>query len=128
MEKHFPFPICVLSFVIARKSTPAMTNIKLQLTNGKWNSSSIPRPLTVPRVSGRSTHMNRQDGEASEDGVNLSSHYAFRAHSDKELIDEELRCVQCDAPVKDVVCGHRNPCPFCGFPYPVGDCSDLVEN
>jgi len=72
--------------------------------------------------------MNWQDGEASEAGANHSSHYAFRFHSDKELIDEELRCVQCDAPVKDVVCGHRNPCPFCGFPYPVGDCSDLVEN
>ena len=72
--------------------------------------------------------MNRQDGEASEAGANHSSQYAFRSHSDKELIDEELRCVQCDALVKDVVCGHRNPCPFCGFPYPVGDCSDLVEN
>jgi hypothetical protein len=72
--------------------------------------------------------MNRQDGEASEAGANHSSYYAFRFHSEKELIDEELRCVQCDALVKDVVCGHRNPCPFCGFPYPVGDCSDLVEN
>jgi hypothetical protein len=105
-----------------------MTNIKFQLTNGKWNSSSIPRPLTVPCVSRRNIHMNRQDGEAGEVGANHSLHYAFRYHSDKELIDEELRCVQCEAPVKDVVCGHRNPCPFCGFPYPVGDCSDLVEN
>jgi hypothetical protein len=74
------------------------------------------------------SHMNQQDGEASEAGANHSSYIAARFHSDKELIDEELRCVQCDAPVKDVVCGHRNPCPFCGFPYPVGDCSDLVEN
>jgi hypothetical protein len=122
------FSISHLSFVIARKSHPAMTNIKFQLTNGKWNSSPIPRPLTVPRVSRRSIHMNQQDVEASEAGANLSSNYEARFHSDKELIDEELRCVQCDAPVKDVVCGHRNPCPFCGFPYPIGDCSDLVEN
>ncbi len=72
--------------------------------------------------------MNQQDREVDEAGVNHSSSYASRFHSTEELIDEELRCVQCDARVKDVVCGHRNPCPFCGFPYPVGDCSDLVEN
>jgi hypothetical protein len=83
---------------------------------------------SAARVSRRSVHMNQQDKEASEAGANLSSYNASRFHSDKELIDEELRCVQCDTPVKDVVCGHRNPCPFCGFPYPVGDCSDLVEN
>ena len=72
--------------------------------------------------------MSHQDKEADEAGANHSSYYESRFHSDKELIDEEMRCVQCDTPVKDVVCGHRNPCPFCGFPYPVGDCSDLVEN
>ena len=83
---------------------------------------------SAARISSRSVHMNQREKEASEAGVNHSSNYASRFHSDKELIDEELRCVQCDAPVKDVVCGHRNPCPFCGFPYPVGDCSDLVEN
>jgi hypothetical protein len=83
---------------------------------------------STARVSRRSNNMDQQDREASEAGANHSLHYASRFHSDKELIDEELRCVQCDAPVKDVVCGHRNPCPFCGFPYPVGDCSDLVEN
>ena len=83
---------------------------------------------SAARVSRRSVYMNQQDKEASEAGANHSSYYASRFHSDKELIDEELRCVQCDTPVKDVVCGHRNPCPFCGFPYPVGDCSDLVEN
>jgi hypothetical protein len=105
-----------------------MTNIKFQLTNGKWNSSPMPGALTVLRVSRRSIHMNRQDGDASDADANHSSYYVSRFHSNKELIDEELRCVQCDAPVKDVVCGHRNPCPFCGFPYPVGDCSDLVEN
>jgi SpoIID/LytB domain protein len=83
---------------------------------------------STARVSKRSIHMNQQDREVSEAGANHSLHYASRFHSDKDLINEELRCVQCDAPVKDVVCGHRNPCPFCGFPYPVGDCSDLVEN
>jgi len=80
------------------------------------------------RVSKRSVNMNQQDREVSEAGVNHSLYSESRFHSQEELIDEELRCVQCDAPVKDVVCGHRNPCPFCGFPYPVGDCSDLVEN
>jgi hypothetical protein len=83
---------------------------------------------SAARISRRSVNMNQQEKEASEEGANHSSYYASRFHSDKELIDEELRCVQCDNPVKDVVCGHRNPCPFCGFPYPVGDCSDLVEN
>jgi hypothetical protein len=72
--------------------------------------------------------MDQQEREESEAGANHSTHHASRYHSDQELIDEELRCVQCHARVKDVVCGHRNPCPFCGFPYPVGDCSDLVEN
>jgi SpoIID/LytB domain protein len=83
---------------------------------------------SAARISRRSVHMNQREKEASEAGADHSSYYASRFHSDKELIDEELRCVQCDNPVKDVVCGHRNPCPFCGFPYPVGDCSDLVEN
>ena len=83
---------------------------------------------SAARISMRSVHMNQREKEASEAVANHSSSYASRFHSDKELIDEELRCVQCDTPVKDVVCGHRNPCPFCGFPYPVGDCSDLVEN
>jgi rubrerythrin len=79
--------------------------------------------------------MNQQDRELNqEEGISslpASSLAEARFHSPEELeelIDEELRCVQCGTPVKDVVCGHRNPCPFCGFPYPVGDCSDLVEN
>jgi stage II sporulation protein D len=83
---------------------------------------------SAARVSRRSVHMSQQDREAGEADANHSTYYVSRFHSDKELIDEELRCVQCDTRVKDVVCGHRNPCPFCGFPYPVGDCSDLVEN
>lgn len=39
-----------------------------------------------------------------------------------------LRCIQCDLPVPEAVCGRKNPCPSCGFPYPIGDCSDLAEN
>jgi hypothetical protein len=82
----------------------------------------------VARVSQRSMSMNQQDREVNEEGAIRSSYAESRFHSDEELIDEELRCVQCGARVKDVVCGHRNPCSFCGYPYPVGDCSDLVEN
>jgi len=40
----------------------------------------------------------------------------------------EMRCVQCDSPVYNIVCGRKSPCPTCGFPYPIGDCSDLAEN
>jgi hypothetical protein len=75
--------------------------------------------------------MNQQDREANEEVATHSSQTESRFHSPEELeelIDEELRCVQCGARVKDEVCGRRNPCPFCGYPYPVGDCSDLVEN
>jgi hypothetical protein len=82
---------------------------------------------STARLSKRSIYMNQQDGEEMEEGALHTSHES-RFHSTEELMDEELRCVQCDARVKDGVCGHRNPCPFCGFPYPVGDCSDLVEN
>jgi hypothetical protein len=82
----------------------------------------------VAGVSRRSMRMNEQDKESDEAGANHSSHTKSRSLSDEELIDEELRCVQCGVRVKDVVCGHRNPCPFCGYPYPIGDCSDLVEN
>lgn len=38
------------------------------------------------------------------------------------------RCLQCDAPVEGKICGRKSPCPSCGFPYPLGDCSDLAEN
>jgi hypothetical protein len=72
--------------------------------------------------------MNQQDREAIEAGANYSSQARSKTQLDEEMIDEESRCVQCGAHVKDVLCGHRNPCPFCGFPYPVGDCSDLIEN
>jgi SpoIID/LytB domain protein len=85
----------------------------------------------VARMSQRSMSMNQQDREAPESDTEFFSHAESRFHSPEkleELMDEELRCVQCGVRVKDVVCGHRNPCPYCGFPYPVGDCSDLVEN
>jgi hypothetical protein len=76
--------------------------------------------------------MNHHDSGVIEAGETGSLYSEPRLHSPEkppqELMDEELCCVQCGERVKDVVCGHRNPCPFCGFPYPVGDCSDLVEN
>lgn len=40
----------------------------------------------------------------------------------------ELRCLVCNSPVTMVVCGRKAPCSGCGFPYPLGDCSDLAEN
>ncbi len=43
-------------------------------------------------------------------------------------MESVLRCIQCDAPVPGAVCGRKSPCPSCGFPYPIGDCSDLAEN
>jgi hypothetical protein len=46
----------------------------------------------------------------------------------EEIADDELRCVQCGAPVPNVACGRVMPCHSCGFPYPLGDCSDYAEN
>jgi len=46
----------------------------------------------------------------------------------ESVMAAELRCLQCDAPVANAVCGRKSPCPCCGFPYPLGDCSDLAEN
>ncbi|MGH9803342.1 MAG: hypothetical protein ACRD82_23510 [Blastocatellia bacterium] len=46
----------------------------------------------------------------------------------ESLPADVLRCIQCDAPVPDAVCGRKRPCASCGFPYPIGDCSDLAEN
>ena len=46
----------------------------------------------------------------------------------ESLMARELRCLKCDAPVPNIVCGRKQPCPVCGFPYPLGDCSDLAEN
>jgi hypothetical protein len=45
-----------------------------------------------------------------------------------EIVDEELRCVQCGAPVPDIACGRILPCRSCGYQYPLGDCSDYAEN
>jgi hypothetical protein len=39
-----------------------------------------------------------------------------------------LRCIRCDTPVPGALCGRKSPCPSCGYPYPLGDCSDLAEN
>jgi len=46
----------------------------------------------------------------------------------EDVLVDELQCLQCGAPVNDIVCGRKTPCPVCGFPYPLGDCSDLAEN
>lgn len=40
----------------------------------------------------------------------------------------DLQCIQCGTAVPGAVCGRKSPCPSCGFPYPIGDCSDLAEN
>jgi hypothetical protein len=69
-----------------------------------------------------------KDGKDVESGPNLSAQNEARFRSAEELIEEEQRCVRCDALLALAVCGRRNPCPFCGFPYPLGDCSDLAEN
>jgi SpoIID/LytB domain protein len=85
----------------------------------------------IAHASRWSMRMNQRERESHEPDANYSSQAESRFHSPEELeelIDEELRCVQCGVRVKDEVCGRRNPCPFCGYPYPVGDCSDLVEN
>lgn len=44
------------------------------------------------------------------------------------VLAEALRCLRCDAPVPNLACGRKTPSPSCGFPYPLGDCSDLAEN
>jgi hypothetical protein len=33
-------------------------------------------------------------------------------------------CQRCGFPVKSKPWGCKNPCPNCGFVYPLGDCSD----
>lgn len=35
-----------------------------------------------------------------------------------------LRCGEDLPPTVRAVCGVRTPCPTCGHPYPLGDCSD----
>jgi hypothetical protein len=71
---------------------------------------------------------DRQDGDETETGANLSAQDPARFHVTEDSMADELRCVQCGAPVLNPVCGRRVPCPVCGFPYPLGDCSDLAEN
>lgn len=50
------------------------------------------------------------------------------AEIDRDSQADNLRCLVCDTPVTDAVCGRKQPCPGCGYPYPLGDCSDLAEN
>lgn len=50
------------------------------------------------------------------------------ATRDDRAAAAETRCLNCGAPVGNIVCGRKMPCPGCGFPYPLGDCSDLAEN
>jgi len=53
-----------------------------------------------------------------------------RQKSDDPYATAELepRCIRCNAPVESAICGRKLPCPSCGYPYPMGDCSDLAEN
>jgi|GEM_PF-2074538 len=37
-------------------------------------------------------------------------------------------CIRCNAPMPGAICGRKTPCASCGYPYPLGDCSDLAEN
>jgi hypothetical protein len=74
--------------------------------------------------------MTQQDQNKVEPEArpNLSAQDASRFRSEVDQVEEEQRCVHCDARLAAVVCGRRDPCPVCGFPYPLGDCSDLAEN
>jgi hypothetical protein len=53
-------------------------------------------------------------------------HLRFR--QPETLVTDELRCVNCNAPVPYAVCGRIMPCRSCGSPYPLGDCSDYAGN
>ncbi len=50
------------------------------------------------------------------------------AEVEHDLQAGNLRCQVCDTPVPGAICGRKEPCPGCGFFYPLGDCSDLAEN
>jgi hypothetical protein len=67
--------------------------------------------------------MNPDEEEVAEVGIRSSL-----PRPPEEIADEELRCLLCGAPVPDVACGRFTPCRSCGFPYPLGDCSDFAEN
>ncbi len=72
--------------------------------------------------------MDQGDEQEEGTGANLSSQDPSRFRLGQDMVADELRCVQCDAPVADGICGRKSFCPACGFPYPLGDCSDLAEN
>jgi hypothetical protein len=66
--------------------------------------------------------------EDEEDEIADVAIHRIPARPPEQSADEELRCVQCGAPVPDVACGHVMPCRSCGYLYPLGDCSDFAEN
>lgn len=72
--------------------------------------------------------MDQPVEQETEAKANLSSQDQSRFHLTEDAIADELRCVRCGARIADAVCGRKNPCSFCGFPYPLGDCSDMAEN
>jgi predicted RNA-binding Zn-ribbon protein involved in translation (DUF1610 family) len=43
---------------------------------------------------------------------------------DETRANENLRCLRCGFPIVSRPWGCKNPCPNCGFVYPLGDCSD----
>jgi hypothetical protein len=61
----------------------------------------------------------------TEDVMKKATPTAVAERDDKA---RDLRCLVCDAPVSMAICGRKEPCPGCGFLYPLGDCSDLAEN
>lgn len=68
---------------------------------------------------------NKRSAMITEDVMNKARP---KAESDRNDKARDLRCLVCDTPVPNVVCGRKEACPSCGFPYPLGDCSDLAEN
>jgi hypothetical protein len=68
-----------------------------------------------------------EEGEKEDEIADVAIH-PISARPPEQRIDEELRCVQCGAPVPNVACGRVTPCRSCGYLYPLGDCSDLAEN
>lgn len=70
--------------------------------------------------------MNANEGTSEGFDSLVDGRIAYRQL--ETVLAAELRCLQCGAPVANAVCGRKSPCSFCGFPYPLGDCSDLAEN
>jgi hypothetical protein len=66
--------------------------------------------------------------EDEEDEIADVAIHPISARPPEQIADEELRCMQCGAPVQNVACGRFTPCRSCGYLYPLGDCSDFAEN